>query len=112
MTTMLLADNGADVTRIEHPDGDPFAGQSGYRVWNRRKRTERLDLRADDARDAFLERAAQADVVVESFSPGTTKRLGIDDETLRAGNDRLIYCSITGYGRGNRHRCRGRRRAT
>src|SRR3954466_6123861 len=78
MTTMLLADNGAAVTRIERPSGDPFAGQTGYRVWNRGKRSAHLDLRTGDGRDAFLSLADAADVVVESFSPGTTARLGID----------------------------------
>src|SRR5439155_10630842 len=77
MTTMLLADNGAQVTRIEPPDGDPFAAQTGYRVWHRGKRSARLDLRSDAGRRAFLDLAAGADVVVESFSPGTTGRLGI-----------------------------------
>jgi crotonobetainyl-CoA:carnitine CoA-transferase CaiB-like acyl-CoA transferase len=103
MTTMLLADNGAAVTRIERPAGDPFAGQTGYRVWNRGKRRASLDLRAGDGRDAFLSLADAADLVVESFSPGTTAALGIDHATLSARNPSLITCSITGYGRGNRH---------
>ena len=106
MGTMLLADNGATVTRIEPPGGDPFAGQSGYTVWQRGKATARLDLLDPAQRADFLERAATADVVVESFSPGTTARLGIDHATLAARNPRLVYCSITGYGRGNRHSSR------
>jgi len=106
MSTMLMADNGATVTRIERPGGDPFAGQSGYTVWQRGKRTVRLDL-SDPAQHAdFLDLAATADVLVESFSPGTTDRLGIDQASLAARNPRLVYCSITGYGRGNRHSAR------
>ena len=55
MTTMFMADNGADVIRIEAPSGDPFARQTGYRVWNRGKRSVRLDLRSDDGRPQFEE---------------------------------------------------------
>src|ERR1700730_3835848 len=99
MTTMLLADNGARVTHI--PPSDHVAGPSrtGERVWGRGKRSASLDLRSDRDRDAFLTLAADADVVVESFAPGTTAQLGIDHSTLAATNLRLITCSITGYGR-------------
>src|SRR5262245_33429049 len=98
MTTMFLADHGAAVTRIEPPAGDPFAAQSGSRVWNRGKRSARLDLRSDDDRDAFLALASHADLVVESFSLGTTARLGIDHAALSARNPRLITVSISAYG--------------
>lgn len=100
MTTMLLADQGAEVTRVERPEGDPFAGLSGYRVWHRGKRSAVLDLADATDRERFLALARQADVLVESFSPGTTERLGIDWETLAELNPRLVYCSITGYGAG------------
>ena len=106
MTTMFLVDNGAHVTRIEPPDGDPFAGQPGYRVWNRGKRSARLDLQSDDGRAAFHALAADTDVVVESFSPGTAKRLGADHDTLATANPRLVTCSITGYGHHPQHRDR------
>src|ERR1700676_4869963 len=58
MATMMLADNGADVTRIERPGGDPFAGQSGYTVWQRGKRRASLDLHDPAHRDEFLALAA------------------------------------------------------
>ena len=106
MTTMLLVDNGAQVTKIEPPDGDPFASQSGYRVWQRGKRSARLDLRSDDGRRAFRGLVAGADVVVESFAPGTSERLGVAHSTLSEVNPRVITCSITGYGRHARHRDR------
>jgi crotonobetainyl-CoA:carnitine CoA-transferase CaiB-like acyl-CoA transferase len=106
MTTMFLADNGADVIRIEPPSGDPFAGQTGYRVWNRGKRSAVLDLKADEGRREFLALAAQSDVVIDSFSPGTTARLGIDPEALGRVNPRLITCSISGYGEHPAHRDR------
>lgn len=98
MAGMLLADHGAEVTRIERPAGDPFPDLSGYRVWHRGKRSAVLDLTDDEDHDRFLALARSADVLIESYSPGTTARLGIDYETLALLNPRLIYCSITGYG--------------
>ena len=98
IVTMLLADNGATVTKIEAPGGDPFRSLSGHRVWNRGKRSTVIDLKDPKKREDFLRLAARADVVIESFAPGTTKRLGIDYETLSVANPRLVYCSITGYG--------------
>ncbi len=101
MATMLLADHGASVTRIERPDEDPLRAQLGNHVWNRGKRSAVLDLKNTKDKQAFLALAATADVLVESHAPGVTQRLGIDHETLAAANPRLIYCSITGYGRNN-----------
>lgn len=103
MTTMLMADHGAQVTKIEPPGGDPFRGQLGYKVWQRGKRSAVLDLKNPADKDSFLALIKTADVLVESFSPGTTDRLGIDFATLSAINPRLVYCSITGYGRDNAH---------
>ena len=103
MTTMLLADHGAAVIKIEPPGGDPFRNQLGYHVWQRGKRSAILDLRAPADRDSFLSLARHADVMVESYSPGVTDRLGIGYELLHPLNPRLIYCSITAYGRNNSH---------
>lgn len=99
MTAMLLADQGADVVKIEPPGGDPFRDQLGYKVWQRGKRSAVLDLKAAADKDAFLALAKHADILVESFSPGVTTRLGIDYATLSKLNPRLIYLSITAYGR-------------
>ncbi|MGA2474671.1 MAG: CoA transferase, partial [Acidimicrobiales bacterium] len=106
MTTMFLADNGADVIRIESHLGDPFAQQTGYRVWNRGKRSARLDLQSDEGRRQFDQLARTSDVVVDSFSSGTTTRLGIDHDALSALNARIITCSITAYGEHPVHRDR------
>lgn len=103
MAAMLLADHGASVTKIEPPGGDPFRSLSGYQVWQRGKRSVVVDLKAADERDRFLALAAAADVVIESFEPGVTSRLGIDYDTLAALNPRLVYCSITGYGSEGKH---------
>jgi len=103
MTTMLMADHGAAVTKIDPPDGDRFASQHGYRVWDRGKTHEAIDLKTDSGLARFLELSDAADVLVESFSPGTTERLGIAYATLSARNPGLVYCSITAYGRDNSH---------
>ena len=100
MTGMLLADHGADVTRVERPAGDPFPDLLGYHVWHRGKKNAVFNLKDVDERALFLRLAADADVLIESFSPGVTERLGIDFATLSRLNPRLIYCSITGYGEG------------
>ncbi len=97
MVGMLLADHGADVIRIDQAD-DPFAASLGYRVWQRGKRRAALDLVSDRA--AILTLIANADILVENFSPKDADRLGFTDASLRATNPRLIHCSITGYGRG------------
>lgn len=102
MVTMFLADHGADVTRIERPNGASFYEPDAYTVWNRGKRSAELDLSTDADRDVFLALADQADVVVETFAPGTAEKLGVGYDVLSARNPRLIYCSITGYGRGTR----------
>jgi len=105
--TMLLADFGAEVVKIEEPGaGDPLRtlpplieGVSAYHLaLNRNKRSRALDLKSDAGQEVFLEMAAQADVVIENFRPGVMRRLGLDYESLRAVNPRLIYCAITGYG--------------
>ena len=107
VTTMLLADRGAAVVKVEPPGGDPFRATPGYAVWNRGKRSVVLDLGEPGDLASFREVAETADVVVESFSPGTTSRLGIDEPTLRfSRNPGLVYCSITGYGRTSAYRDR------
>lgn len=114
--TMILADLGAEVLKIEEP-GPPTgrraaqaAGQptqwkvtgidrhSPFNALNRNKRSMGLNLKADAGREIFLRLADNADVVVEEFRPGVAQRLGIDYETLSGRNPRLIYCAVTGYG--------------
>ncbi len=106
MTTMLLADNGAEVIRIERPSGDPFVDQTGYRVWNRGKRSARLDLQCPEGTSKFKELVSTSDVVVESFAPGTMERLGLGHEDLVALRPGLVTCSITAYGDHRGHRGR------
>ena len=106
--TMLLADFGAEVIKIEEPGrGDyarsfpPFLKDFGY--WhlqlNRNKRSVVLDLKSEAGRKAFLSLVKTADVVVESYRPGVLEKLGIDYSAAKAVNPRIIYCSLTGYGK-------------
>jgi crotonobetainyl-CoA:carnitine CoA-transferase CaiB-like acyl-CoA transferase len=98
VAAMLLADHGADVVKIEPPGGDPLRGSPGYATWLRGRRSAVLDLQDPADRETCLALVRDADVVLESFSPGVTARLGIDFETLQAENARLVHCSITAYG--------------
>src|ERR1700756_834015 len=82
VTGMLLADHGADVIKVEPPGGDPRRGGPGYDVWLRGRRSIELDLKKAVDHDCFLSLVDTADVVLESFRPGTTARLGIDADTL------------------------------
>jgi crotonobetainyl-CoA:carnitine CoA-transferase CaiB-like acyl-CoA transferase len=102
----LLADLGADVVKIEPPDGDttrrvpPYVeGMSAYFAqMNAGKRNLCLDLKAPGAVDIVVRLADRADVLVENFRPGVLERLGLGAATLRARNPRLVYCSVTGWG--------------
>ncbi len=107
--TQLLADMGADVTKVEQPGtGDQSRRAMGFKMKgedtaaflavNRNKKSITLDLKEDDAREIFYKLAREADIIVENFRPGVTKKLGIDYETLSEMNPRLIYASISGFG--------------
>ena len=104
--TMLLADLGADVIKIEPLNGDP-ARQSGpfhgsesvyYLVSNRNKRSVSVDLRSDEGKEICSRLLAEADVVVQNFKPGVFEVMGFGYEQLRELNPRLIYCDISGFG--------------
>jgi len=101
---LLLAEQGADVIKVEPPGGDPFRHYEGYKVWTRSRRSVEVDLglKGGAGRDAFLALAQTADVVVDSFTPGVMERFGIGSDTLRAANPRLITCSVPGYPVGHR----------
>ena len=105
---MVLADLGADVVKIERPGsgdetrswGPPYAGgESAYYLSiNRSKRSCALDLKDERARELVAEMCARADVVIENFRAGGADALGLGFETLKQRNERLVYCSITGFG--------------
>jgi crotonobetainyl-CoA:carnitine CoA-transferase CaiB-like acyl-CoA transferase len=99
---LLLAEQGADVIKVEPPGGDPFRDYSGYAVWNRSRRSVTLDLKQAQGVDAFHRLADSADVLVETFRPGVTDRLGIGFDSLHARNPRLVYASCPAYPEGHR----------
>jgi formyl-CoA transferase len=101
----LLADLGAEVIKVESPDGDPMRRWEGrglmspqFAAYNRGKRGVVLDLKQPQDRGRLLDLAAGADVVIDNFRPGVTARLGIGPDALSALNPRVITCSITGFG--------------
>lgn len=107
LCSMYLADYGADVVKVEDPqmgdyarDMEPMLSGVGalYQLLNRDKRSITLNLGHEEARAAARKLIADADVVLESFRPGVMRKFGLDYETMRELNPRLIYVSLTGYG--------------
>ncbi|WP_324243394.1 enoyl-CoA hydratase [Pseudonocardia sp.] len=101
--TMILADLGADVIKVENPEsGDQtrsaMAHPGAFHALNRNKRSITLDLKSDAGRATFHELARSADVVVENWRPGVAAKLGVDYEALRPLNPGLIYASVSGFG--------------
>lgn len=114
LSAMVLADFGADVVKIEHPDGDALRkmGQSkdGHGIWwkvtNRNKRTVVLDLHDADGKEAFLALVKDADVLVENFRTGTMEKWGLGWEVLSKLNPRLVMLRVTGFGQTGPYRFR------
>jgi len=110
-TTMMLADHGAEVIKIEPPRGDMTRPNGPYRTddkqrthggyfqsVNRNKKSVVLDLKSEAGREAFLKLVASADVVVENFRPGVMDKLGLSYETLCTDNPKLVYGALSGFG--------------
>lgn len=95
---MILADNGAEVIKVEPPGGDRARGEPGFLMWNRGKQSAVLDLTGPDDRDVARRLARDVDVVIESFRPGVADRLEIGYDRLAADNAGLVYCAISGFG--------------
>lgn len=115
--TGMLADMGADIVKVEKPDGGDdlrtvghYPGREEHQDYfnanNRSKRSIVLDLKREDDRKIAYQLTKKADVLVENFAPGTAGRLGMDWETLKELNPRLIYCSISGFGQSGPYRNR------
>lgn len=105
--SLLMADLGAEVIKVEEPNtGDPIrwippsTGELSYpfALLNRNKKSLTLNLRAAEGRELFLKLAEHTDVVFESFRPGVVQRLGIDYESVKKVQPKIIYCSLSGYG--------------
>ena len=101
---MMLADLGADLIKIESPEGDPYRAYQGgqysphFQAYNRNKRSIALDMKLESDCALFDQLAAKADVYIQNFRPGTAERLGAGVARLRDLNPRLVYCSISGFG--------------
>ncbi len=113
---LMLADMGADVIKVEKPDGDDsrrfvppeIEGESAaYMMMNRNKRGVALNLKQPDGVEALKRLLATADVVIENYRMGTMEKLGLGYEELRKANPRLIYCEISGFGRTGPYAQRG-----
>jgi crotonobetainyl-CoA:carnitine CoA-transferase CaiB-like acyl-CoA transferase len=106
LATLMLAEAGAEIIKIEKPGGDdmrhfpPMLQSRGaaHRLLNKGKRIIELDLKSDQGKMEAVELVRTADVLVEQYRPGVMERLGLDYASMRAINEKLIYCSITGYG--------------
>ncbi len=105
--TLMLADMGADVIKIEtFPDGDgsrrfePKVNDESYcfAVLNRNKKSVALDVKQPQGKEIFMQLAAKADIIVENYRPGVTRKLGVDYETVKKVNPAIIYASISGFG--------------
>jgi crotonobetainyl-CoA:carnitine CoA-transferase CaiB-like acyl-CoA transferase len=114
-TTMVLAELGADVVKVERfPEGDdsrrlsPKVNGESYPFGmpNRSKRSLALNLKSPAGRDLFLRLAAEADLVIENFRPGVVRRLGVDYESVRTVRPDVLYCSISGFGQTGPYRDR------
>ena len=114
--SMMLADSGARVIKIEPPKGGDISRSMGsvflegestiYLSVNRNKESITLNLQTPQGREVFYQLARKADVVIENMRPGAVKRLGVDYETLSAINPRIVFCSISGYGQEGPYRDR------
>ena len=115
---MMLADLGATVIKIEHPNDSDFvrsfppqvanddgslAGSGYFAQYNRHKLGASLDLKHPDGKALFIEMISKADILIENFRPGTMAKLGLDYEVLKEANPRLIYCGISGFGQTGPH---------
>lgn len=102
--SMLLADLGADVVKVEQREGDPFRAFRGglysphYQTYNRNKKSVRLDTRDEGDLALFDKLVAEADVYIQNFRPGVAEKIGAGEERLRELNPRLVYCAISGFG--------------
>ncbi|TKI48100.1 CaiB/BaiF CoA transferase family protein [Lysinibacillus tabacifolii] len=105
--SMLLADLGAEVIRVEHPDGSdsmrdwgPFLNEQStyYLCANRNKKSITLDLKTDEDKEKFKELVKDADIILENFKTGDMERMGLSYEELKKINPQLIYCAVTGFG--------------
>ena len=98
LATLIMADAGAEVIKIEAPGGDPTWSHYASPMWHRGKKSAFLDLKTPEGQYTLKRLAANSDVLLHTLMPGAAERLGADYETLRAVNPALVYCSVSGFG--------------
>jgi crotonobetainyl-CoA:carnitine CoA-transferase CaiB-like acyl-CoA transferase len=107
LCTQMLADLGAEIIKIESPNGGdnfrtapPLVGTTGsfFHIVNRNKKGMKLDLKHPRGREVFLRMARESDVIIENFRPGTMQQMGLGYDDLKKINEGIIYCSLTGFG--------------
>lgn len=98
LAAAFLADHGAEVIKVERLEGDPYRKEPGFVVWNRGKSSITINLKRKEGQRIARELATRSDVVIENFRWGVADSLGMAYQTLKALNERLIYCSISGFG--------------
>ena len=98
IATMVMSDFGAEVIKVEAPSDEKFRKSPGAIQWNRGKKSVILDLKTPEGQEKAHKLARLSDVVIESFRPGVTRRLGIDYANLGANHPELVYASLTGFG--------------
>ena len=103
LATMVLADNGAEVIKVERPGGDPYRREAAWIMWNRGKKSVVLDLQTPVGAQAAQKLAQQVDVLIENYKPGKAAKLGLGYADLARLNPRLIYCSQTAIGSKGAH---------
>lgn len=101
MCTQMLGEMGAEVIKIEPPNGDafrPLLNGSFFAAYNNGKKSICVDLKADEGREILTDLATKADVLIESFRPGVLEKYSLDYETISEENPNIVYCSLSGYG--------------
>ncbi|MCG2775009.1 MAG: CoA transferase, partial [Desulfobacterales bacterium] len=105
--SMLLGDLGAEVIKVERVgqgEANRALGQEFFNGVNRNKKSLCLDLKSKQGQEIFHRLSATSDIILEGFRPGVVKRLGVDYETIKSMNSRIIYCSISGFGQDGPYR--------
>ena len=95
---MLLSDQGASVIKVERPGGDPGRASDAFATWNRGKQSVVIDLKPPEGVIQAQNLCADADIIIENFRPGVAARLGVGYEDILLNNNKIIYCSLPGFG--------------
>ena len=103
LTTLVLGDYGAEIVRVEPPDGDVLRGEPAYPLWGRNKKSVTVDLRQASGRAAIRRLVERADVVVTTFRPATARKLRLAYDDFADQHPGLVYASITGFGTRGRY---------